>query len=42
VYNSLGHTQYSCVEELKGWILGRKEIITKWDDVNVRYITDKV
>ena len=25
-------------EALKGWILERKEIITEWDDVNVRYV----
>ncbi|XP_065888595.1 uncharacterized protein [Dysidea avara] len=42
VYDSLGRTQYSCVEALKGWILKRKEIITERDDVNVRYVPEKV
>ncbi|XP_065916679.1 sentrin-specific protease 1-like [Dysidea avara] len=41
VYDSLGRTQYSCVEALKGWILEKKEIITEWDDVNFRYIPEK-
>ena len=42
MYDSLGRTQYSCVGVLKGWILERKEIIAKWDDLNVRYVSDKV
>ena len=41
MYDSLGRTQYSCVETLKGWILERKEIITEWDDMNVRYVPEK-
>ena len=42
MYDSLGRTQYSCVEALKGWILEKKEIITEWDDVNVRHVPEKV
>jgi len=42
VYDSLGHTQYSCAEALRRWILDRNEITTRWEDIRITYVPEKV
>lgn len=42
MFDSLGHTQHSCVEVLKQWILLKRELVQKFKEIDIIYVSDKV